>query len=243
MGRANGGKPTTKAKTKKKTATVARKIAPASLPDFTPPIDVTPKETQEEKERKGGYTMTDDNLSDSHIHFCRRFAVHSNGSRASREAGFNEHYYNWGLKQQPILNRIEQFRKKRRQKFELSADRVIAELVRIAFGNLDDFLEVAKDGTPVIDCGDVGREEMAALQSIEQDVYYEKTVNDDGDTVGIPVKRTKIKLYDKLRALEMLGRNLNLWSPEELDNLSSEEKAAKIVAALRAMSKADGETV
>lgn len=184
--------------------------------------------------------LDESNLSEKHMHFCRRYAIHGNGSKASREAGFNEFYYKWAVEQPVMMSKIAQFRTERSKKFELSADRVIGELVKVAFGTLNDFIDVQRDGTPIIDCSNVGPEEMAALSGIEQDTYFERGGRGEDDE-PIPVKKTKLKMHDKLKALEMLSRHLKLFKDEEIDNLTPEQKAAKIRNALAAMMKVDGE--
>lgn len=200
-------------------------VAPASL---------------ENLENGGRPPLTEDNLSDKHIHFCRRYAIHGNGCKASREAGFNEAYYKWALNQEVLMSKVFQFRAERSKKFELSADRVIGELVKVAFGSLNDFIDIQRDGTPIIDCSNVGPEEMAALSGIEQDTYFERGGRGEEDE-PISVKKTKLKMHDKLKALEMLSRHLKLFKDEEIDNLTPTEKAAKIRNALAAMMCVDGE--
>lgn len=243
-GKKAGGKPVVaKKKAVKKVGVVKKKkslrqFVTASV-DFEPPFEKTEKKMEFGED--GRQPLTEDNLTEGHKMFCLRFAIHGSGCKASREAGFNEHYYIWALKQSVLMGRIEQIRAERRNKFTLSADRVIGELTKVAFSNVDDFVELQQDGNPIINCSKVGRDEMASLSSIEQDIYHERGASRDDKP--IPIKRTKIKFHDKLKALEMLCRNLKLFKDEEIDAMTPEDKARKIREALLAMARADGEKV
>ena len=77
----------------------------------------------------------------------------------------------------------------------VTADRVVMELAKVAFVNAGDVID-ADDATlnP-----DATPEDLAAIQSIKV-----KTFGDDG------VER-EIRLADKLKALELLGRHLGLF--------------------------------
>lgn len=239
MGRVikGGGKPPAKKKTKK--AATAR--APKPDIDFFDTVETPPKPPQ----RPQGGTSTalcEDNLTPKHIHFCRRYAAHGNASKAAREAGFSEPWAYWALKQPILLQRITEYRKLHEKKFELSADKVIEELCRIAFGNLQDFIDLDAEGTPHVNLSaDIGTSTMASVKEIEQEVYQEKVGHDQDGPIFEPVKRTKIKTHDKIKALDLLGRNLRLWDNAEGGELTPIDKAKKIRAALAAMAKADGD--
>jgi phage terminase small subunit len=181
-----------------------------------------------------------DGLTDKHMLFCKRYVLNGgNCCKAARESGFTEWYaVNQLIKVDQIQAEIKRYRAERAKKFEVTADRIIAELTRVAFGTLGDFLKLMPDGTPVIDCQDIGEEEMAALSEVTQDIYYERTGAGEEDVE--PVKRTKIKLHNKVQALDQLARIFNLY--KDGGNADSpEEKAARIRAALKAMSEVDAQ--
>lgn len=198
----------------------------------------TPDKPKKTRGRLGGGRKKNTKLSTQQLDFCERYAITGNGSRASRESGYHIQGYCKLLKDPMILAKIEELQKERREKFHLSADRVIEELCRIAFSNMDDFILIDADGTPIIDLSNTGRDEMAAISEITQDFYTES--RGKNSVPGDQVKKTKIKYHDKLRALELLGRNLKLFDgvdDKATDNLTV---AQKVRAALRAMMDADG---
>jgi phage terminase small subunit len=87
----------------------------------------------------------------------------------------------------------------RGHKLDLSADKVLGELMRLGFANIADYIRIDDDGNATVDLSDLSRDEAAAISEI--------TVE---EVVG--VKRTKIKLVDKGQNLERLGRYLKLFT-------------------------------
>ncbi len=185
-------------------------------------------------------------LTDKHLYFCKRYVLNGgNACKAGRESGFTEWYAsNQLINVSLIRDEIARYRESRKAKFDISADRIIAELAKVAFGTLGDFVDIQKDGTPIINCEDVGQEEMAAVQEITQDVYTEKdwdAKTDEGEIPLIPVKKTKLKLHAKVPALELLARVFKLYGESgDTDKDSPEKRALKIQAALKAMREVDG---
>lgn len=181
-------------------------------------------------------------LTEKHIYFAKRYVLNGgNACKAARESGFNEWYGSNLLVNNPlIIKEIDRYRKTRANRFEVNANRVIAELTRVAFGTLGDFLQVQKDGTPVIDCTEIGPDEMAALAEITQDSYSERQATGDGNYESVAVKKTKIKLHSKVAALDQLARIFKLYSEGDGKDQTPEEKAARIKAALEKMNEVDG---
>ena len=176
-------------------------------------------------------------LTDKHLHFCKRYVLTGrNACKAARESGFNEWYASVELLKDPlIIEEVDRYASIRAKKFEVNAERVIAELVKVAFGSLGDFIKLTPDGTPIIDCTEVGAEEMAALSEITQDVYYERTSSDPEDGAE-PVKKTKIKMHSKVQALEQLARIFKLFGDEgNIEKDTPEGRASKIRAMFMAM--------
>ena len=181
-------------------------------------------------------------LTDKHMYFCKRYVLNGGvASKAAKESGFSEWYCQTVLlKNNLVKEQIDQYRAERAKKFEVNADRVIQELVRVAFGSLGDFIRLQPDGTPIIDCSEVGADEMAALSEITQDIYYERTSSDPEDDAE-PVKKTKIKLHPKLQALEQLGRIFKMFGDSSItDTDTPEQKAAKLQALVRSMKVQEG---
>jgi phage terminase small subunit len=84
-------------------------------------------------------------------------------------------------------------------------DNVVEELSRIAFVGLSRFTRI-KDGDPVVDFSNCTQADLDLLSEITVESYIEGK-GDEAKTV----KKVKIKLNDRQRALETLGKHLGLF--------------------------------
>ena len=106
-------------------------------------------------------------------------------------------------------NEVAKRMAERSRRTGINTDRVLIELAKIAFANADDIIE-SKDATLK---ENASRDDLAAIQSIKV-----KTFGEDG------VER-EIKLADKLKALDMLGRHLGMWNDKlQVSGLEEEKK-------------------
>jgi phage terminase small subunit len=106
-------------------------------------------------------------------------------------------------------------RERAQAKFDLSAERVIGELARIGFANMQDYLSMDANGDPHLDYARISRDQAAAISEITIDEYKEGKGAD-----AKPVKRVRIKLSDKRAALEALGRHLGLFVDPSVLNVN-----------------------
>ena len=96
-------------------------------------------------------------------------------------------------------------------RYAVTSDRIIRELAKIGFGNIDDFVVVQDDGSLVVDFGTATREQMASLKSIEID---ERII----DGVASGVRRIKISMSDKRQALMDLAKLARMLSADRLEH-------------------------
>lgn len=135
-----------------------------------------------------------------------------NGQRAS-EIGHEL------LQKTPVSEAISEAIAERSKRTGINADRVLLELARIAFVNADDVIN-AKDATLK---EDASRDDLAAIQSVKV-----KSFGEDG------IER-EIKLADKLKALDMLGRHLAMWN-DKLQLSGMEEEKSKLDSLIKQIS-------
>lgn len=88
-----------------------------------------------------------------------------------------------------------------RERYEVTYERVVDELSRIAFSNPFDYMEPQEDGTFVIDLRKMDAEQARAIGEMTIVVSME------GDE---PVKRIKLKPWSKQAALDSLMRHAGL---------------------------------
>ncbi len=93
--------------------------------------------------------------------------------------------------------------KERKKRHEVTADRVIQQLANAAFGDVSEVLDYGPGGIKLKELKELPKEVRAMIQSATQ------TETANGTNVSV-------KLCDKMKALELLGRNLKLFT-DKLD--------------------------
>jgi hypothetical protein len=93
-------------------------------------------------------------------------------------------------------------------RLDVRAEQVIAELAKIAFANMADYMKPGADGSPVLRLCEITRDQAAALGSVTVEEVK------DGRSDKREVRRTKLTLWDKIKALELLGRRFRLWDAD-----------------------------
>lgn len=152
------------------------------------------------------------NLTYKQAIFVREYIKDFNGRRAAEAAGYTVGGNNplamvsWLMAQTRINDAIQYLMDKRARKIELSAERVLEEIARMAFANIEDFLDFHPNGDVAVNLTKATREQLAALSEVTVDEYLEGRGED-----ARRVKRTRIKMSDKSRNLELLGKHLRLF--------------------------------
>ena len=91
-------------------------------------------------------------------------------------------------------------------KAEVTVEKIVAELAKIGFANMADYMRPNAAGDPYLDFSRLTREQAAALQEVTVEDFTEGRGEDKRD-----VRRVKFKLYDKRAALVDLGRHLSMF--------------------------------
>lgn len=151
--------------------------------------------------------------------FVDEYLIDLNATQAAIRAGYSPDTANEQgsrlLANVSIRARIDQALAERSRRTGINQDRVIRELARIAFVNAADVIN-SKDATLREDASE---DDTAAIQSVKV-----KTFGEDG------VER-EIKMADKLKALELLGKHLGMYqnnlnvtveTSERLDDIMSQ---------------------
>lgn len=122
---------------------------------------------------------------------------------------------------------------------------VSAELSKIGFANMQDYMSAREDGEPFLDFSALTREQAAALS----EVSIENTKRKSGDDDEISSRLVKFKLHDKRAALVDLGKFLGMFkerhevsgpngSAIQVEDATPIEKARLIAFALAKAQKA-----
>lgn len=102
------------------------------------------------------------------------------------------------MKNRDVRSYIKRRIDERAQRTGVNQDMVIKELARIAFARIDDYVCIEDGEVIVKPTSDIGEEKIGAVAAIKE------------GTRGI-----EIKMNDKVRALELLGRHLGLFSDRQ----------------------------
>lgn len=119
---------------------------------------------------------------------------------------------------------IEQRTKKIEEKVELSAERVLAELSLLAFVDLG---KAYDDRGNLLAVRDIPDDVRRALAGLEVDELWEGS-GEDRRQIGVT---RKVKLLDKIRALELLGKRFKLWV-DRVEH-SADEELTELLAMAR----------
>ncbi len=150
-------------------------------------------------------------LTDKEKRFCEEYVIDLNGKQAAirSEYGNNPHTSSSAairlLKKQTVQDYIAVLAKKKSSKLELTADRVLKEIMKLAFSNMEDYSGIGIDGEPFLDMSNISRDQFAAVTELTSETYIDKGTKKK-------VKKSKIKLSDKTKNLELLGRHLKLFT-------------------------------
>ncbi len=127
---------------------------------------------------------------------------------------------------------VAKLTKKHADKLDLDAEKVLAELSKRVFSNFLDYVRITKDGNVLVDLSKVTFDQAAAIHEITLFEYMEGKGKS-----GRRVKGTKIKLADKDRSLELLGKHLKLFTERVemsgLEGLPEQLAAARKQANMR----------
>lgn len=149
--------------------------------------------------------------------FVEEYLVDLNATKAAIRAGYSpQSAYSIGqenMKKPVIKNAIDKAMAERSRRTGINQDRILIELAKIGFLNPVDVINM--DDATIR--GDANREDTAAIASIKV-----KTIpTEDGEIV-----EREVKTYDKIKALELIGKHIGMFA----DKLNvNAEMAVKIV--------------
>ncbi len=115
-----------------------------------------------------------------------------------------------------VKARVKELAEKAAAKNEITVERVIGELAKIAFGNKRDLMRWGPGGVTLTPSEDITDDAAAMVQSVEE-------------STSLHGGSLKIKTHDKVKALELLGRHLGVF---EKDNEQVANPLSKLLESL-----------
>lgn len=142
--------------------------------------------------------------------FCQEYLIDLNATQAAIRAGYNKRTAraigSENLTKPHIQAEIQRLMDERARQTEITAEDVIRELAKIGFSKITDFIEFGDIETMI---------EKAGSRKKQKQVLKMKSSDEIDGSVVAEVRQTAngltFKLYDKAKALELLGRHLGMF--------------------------------
>lgn len=138
--------------------------------------------------------------------FAEEYVIDFNGARAARQAGYSEKGANVAasrlLTYANVAEYVQHLLELKSQRTQITADKVIAEIAKVAFHNAEDFY----DDEGLKPLSELSSEAKAAISS-----YQTKRIKIGKDEhVDVPI----MKVHDKMKALELLGKHVGAFEKD-----------------------------
>jgi phage terminase small subunit len=134
--------------------------------------------------------------------FVKEYLIDLNATHAAVRAGYSKKTANRTgpglLKKSSVANAVALAIDERAKRVEVAQDMVVKELARIAFGDLRDSVVWGAGGVVFKDSSELTDDAAAAISEISEHT------TEKGGTL-------RIKRYDKVKALELLGKHLGMF--------------------------------
>lgn len=140
--------------------------------------------------------------------FVEEYLIDLNATQAAIRAGYSpntaQEQSSRLLSNVMVKNEIDKAMAERSRRTGISQDRVLRELAKIAFVNPNDVINFS-DATVKM----TSEENLAAIASVK----VKKIPGEYGDAT-----EREIKLYDKLKALDLLGKHLGIYDKKDAED-------------------------
>jgi phage terminase small subunit len=162
--------------------------------------------------------------------FVEEYLIDLNGKQAAVRAGYSaksaEVQASRLLRNTAVQAALGEAMQARSQRTKVTADRVVAELAKLAFADMRDYWPRPGE---TIDLHRLDEDRTAAVEEI--------SISETVDPAGVLHRRTRLKLHDKKGALDSLARHLGMFVDRHVaeesfehrvKNMTSEERLALI---------------
>jgi phage terminase small subunit len=143
-----------------------------------------------------------DYMTEKQKKFCDEYLIDLNATQAAIRAGYSPdsaEQVGYQLLHKTSVSRVINMKiAERSRRTGVNADRVVRELARLGFANIKN---IANDDAS-LNCS-ASDDDLAAVQSVR----VKKSDFENGSAV-----EREVKIYDKNKALELLGRHLGMWN-------------------------------
>jgi len=154
--------------------------------------------------------------------FCEEYIIDLNATQAAKRAGYSEKTANeQGSQLLAILSiqeRIQELIKERSEKTKITAERVLEELALIGFSDITDLIEIEENGLIIAKrFEDMPKGASRLLKAVKEDRIIREVSRPGSKTEEMVVHdKVKYEIWDKMKALEMIGRHLVMFTDKSI---------------------------
>ena len=152
--------------------------------------------------------------------FVEEYLVDLNATQAAIRAGYSKKtarsIANELLTKPDIQEAIQKAMQERSERTEVTQDRVLKELAMIAYSDIRNYIEIEKltGAMRAKAFEEMPEGESRVLKSIKED----RVIKEDADGKKVTVyDKVKFALWDKTKALELIGRHLGMFTDVKVD--------------------------
>lgn len=152
--------------------------------------------------------------------FVAEYLVDLNATRAAIRAGYSaktaDRIGPELLGKTCVREAVEAAQKRREKRTEITQDRVLNELARVAFGNSRAVMSWGPGGLVLRDSAELTEDEAALVSEVRE------TTTKDGGSMAL-------KTHDKMKALELLGKHLGMFDKKQEDQSGDDDSGVLVV--------------
>lgn len=152
--------------------------------------------------------------------FVAEYLVDMNATRAAIRAGYSaktaDRIGPELLGKTCVREAVEAAQKRREKRTEITQDRVLHELARVAFGNSRAVMSWGPGGLVLRNSAELTEDEAALVSEVRE------TTTKDGGSMAL-------KTHDKMKALELLGKHLGMFDKKPEDQSGDDDSGVLVV--------------
>lgn len=178
-------------------------------------------------------------LTEKQERFVEEYLVDLNATQAAIRANYSEKTaYSQGqrlLKNVEVQEAIQTAVKKRSERTEITQDMVLKELASVAFANGTDFARVVVREEPVHVVDEDGQLQQVVKKVQKVELFDTEKVDEKKRAAIASIKEGKygieVSSYDKIRALELIGRHLGMFDAKTPQKPEAESNLLEMLVA------------
>ncbi len=184
--------------------------------------------------------------------FVAEYLISLNASDAYRKSGYKgkavSALASQLLAKPSIQAAVAKAQAERMARTKISAADVLREIAKVGFASMRRFVLIDSDGQPQINLTKTPHDDLDALSEISTETVLERDgLGEDGQPIFSRIRKTKIKLHDKLNALEKLAQHTGVYKQRDEDTATAfahaiaEIQSRSSRAPIRRSARSDGE--